>query len=101
MKVATLENIYSTSLTIVPPTCPTAHSSEGIVNIRDHLQIIRSKSEIKRFFHFVRLQNPFHNLKRFIHYRNVSSCKRISVTKICFTLKLQKIALQIRYKTVL
>jgi hypothetical protein len=28
------------------------------------------------------------------------SCKRISVAKICFTLKLQKKALQIHYKTV-
>jgi hypothetical protein len=63
-------------------------ASTGIV--RDHLQIILSKSETERFFHFVWLQNPFHNLKRFICYRNVSPCKRISVTKICFSLKLQK-----------
>jgi hypothetical protein len=62
------------------------------VNVRDHLQIIRSKSETKRncFSVLLQLQNPFHNLKRFIRYRNVSLCKRISVTKIRFSLKLQK-----------
>jgi hypothetical protein len=45
---------------------------------------------MERFFRVVRLQNPFHNLKWFIRCRNVTLCKRISVTKICFTLKLQK-----------
>jgi hypothetical protein len=47
-------------------------------------------NEAERFFHFVWLQNPFHNLKRFIRYRNFSPCKRKSATKIRLTLKLPK-----------
>jgi hypothetical protein len=47
-------------------------------------------NEMERFFRFVWLQNPFHNLKWFIHYIKVSPWKWISVTKIRFTLKLQK-----------
>jgi hypothetical protein len=53
-------------------------------------------NETERFFNFVWLQNPFHNLKRFIRYINVSPCKRISVTKNCCILKLQKKVLQNR-----
>jgi hypothetical protein len=49
------------------------------VHVRNHLQIIRSKSETK--------PNGFSIL---FDFKNISPCKRISVTKICFTLKLQK-----------
>jgi hypothetical protein len=62
----------------VPSSWHNHHSAKNAT--RDHLQIIRSKSETERF----------HNLKRFIRYRNVSPCKGISVAKIRFTLKLQK-----------
>jgi hypothetical protein len=58
--------------------------------LRDHLQIIRSKSETTRNGFSVLFDFKIHNLKRFIHNRNVSPCKRISVMKIRFTLKLQK-----------